>query len=117
MSNGKTVTRRNSSMAIGGSPIKVGSSRMINGKKAYATSKLPQRPKNRPQFDYNKVNSWAWSANPVKKASNVKKSKSVKKPTPKSIEYYRGGKLVGISKYRQGEGTLGVTERFKRDSK
>ena len=39
-----------------------------------------------------------------------------KKTTPKkTIKYTKGGKVIGTSKYKQGEGKVGVRERFKRD--
>jgi hypothetical protein len=45
----------------------------------------------------------------------VKKAPTGKAPTKKPIKYIKGGKVVGTSSYKQGEGKLGVSERFKRD--
>ena len=55
---------------------------------------------------------------PLKTKKRVVKKVTPKKPKPKPfIKYKKGGKVIGTSKYRQGEGKLGVKERFKRDKK
>jgi hypothetical protein len=78
-------------------------------KKATTSTKLTSRDKH--------FSDMGWSI--VEKPNIVAGSRIIKpKPKPKPfIKYKKGGKVIGTSKYRQGEGQLGVKERFKRDKK
>ena len=116
---------RKKSRGPGDPTIKVGTSLKIRGTVSYATGKLPQRPSSQPPRDYTKPKNWMFSTTKPKAKTTLKQGLGAavvsgatmarpRKPK-KHIKYKKDGKVIGTSKYKQGEGQVGVRERFKRD--